>query len=59
MGHASIQMTVDIYGSWLPIRCQGAVDALSAAAAPNGSSGDILLTSEGFQVQQAQRVERA
>jgi len=31
MGHASIQQTVDTYGSWLPIRVAGAVDALGDA----------------------------
>jgi len=28
MGRASIQMTVDVYGSWLPVRASGAVDRL-------------------------------
>jgi integrase len=36
MGHASIRQTVDCYGSWLPVRVPGAVDALSAATAPEG-----------------------
>jgi hypothetical protein len=35
MGHASIQMTVDTYGSWLPIRVPGAVDALADASMPD------------------------
>jgi integrase len=33
MRHASIQMTVDVHGSW-PSRSEGAVDALSANRRP-------------------------
>jgi integrase len=35
MGHASIEQTVDSYGSWFPVRVPGAVDALAEATAPN------------------------
>jgi len=35
MGHASIEQTVDTYGSWMPIRVPGAVDALADAVAPS------------------------
>jgi hypothetical protein len=31
MGHASIQMTVDEYGSWFPAQASGAVDVLADA----------------------------
>jgi hypothetical protein len=34
MGHASIQQTVDIYRSWLPVRLPGDVDALADSTAP-------------------------
>lgn len=33
MGHASIQQTVDTYGSWFPPRFPGAVDALARTLA--------------------------
>lgn len=48
MGHASISMTVDVYGSWLPVKAPGAVDRLAAAAAPDG---DTSVTFEAFEVQ--------
>jgi hypothetical protein len=35
-GHASIQLTVDVYGSWLPVRAAGAVNRLAAATNPDG-----------------------
>ena len=41
MGHTSIAMTVDVYGSWLPIRVDGAVDRLAAATS---GTGDMLVT---------------
>jgi integrase len=50
MGHASIQMTVDVYGSWLPVRAAGAVDRLAAATSPNG---DRMVTSEGSEARRA------
>jgi integrase len=34
MGHSSIEITVDTYGSWLPVQAPGAVDALAAAVLP-------------------------
>ena len=43
MGHASIQQTVDTYGSWLPIRVPGAVDTLADATAPS-NDGHLLDT---------------
>jgi len=36
MGHASIQQTLDTYGSWFPARVPGAVDALAEASSPGG-----------------------
>jgi integrase len=50
MGHASIQMTVDVYGSWLPVRAAGAVDRLAAATSPDG---DRMVTSEGSEARRA------
>jgi hypothetical protein len=52
MGHASIQQTVDTYGSWLPIRVPGAVDALSDATAPDarGHQLDTHGVSKGAEV---------
>jgi integrase len=38
LGHASIQLTVDTYGKWLPMENHGAVDRLDAVATePSGS----------------------
>ena len=45
MGHASIEQTVDTYGSWFPVRVPGAVDALAEATAP-GSLGHQMDTFE-------------
>lgn len=50
MGHASIAMTVDVYGSWLPVRAAGAVDRLAAATCPDG---DTLVTFEGLEARKA------
>jgi hypothetical protein len=39
LGHASIQLTVDTYGKWLPIGNKAAVDRLDAPGAdPSGSN---------------------
>jgi integrase len=35
MGHSSIEITVDVYGSSLPMKAPGAVDALAAAVLPS------------------------
>jgi integrase len=32
LGHASIQLTVDTYGKWLPMENKGAVDRLDKAS---------------------------
>lgn len=45
MGHASISMTVDIYGSWLPVEQPGAVRGLAAALL--GDGGHQMDTTEG------------
>jgi hypothetical protein len=38
LGHASIQLTVDTYGKWLPMGNKAAVDRLDAVASePSGS----------------------
>jgi integrase len=48
MGHASIQQTVDTYGSWFPPRVPGAVDALAESFAPRlGHSMDTRGTLAG------------
>jgi integrase len=40
LGHASIQLTVDTYGKWLPMGNKGAVDRLDEVATdPNDSNG--------------------
>ena len=44
MGHASISMTLDVYGSWLPVRAAGAVDRLAAATNPDR---DTMVTFAG------------
>jgi integrase len=49
-GHASIQMMVDVYGSWLPVRAAGAVDRLAAATSPEG---DRMVSSEGSEARRA------
>jgi integrase len=59
MGHRSISMTVDIYGSWLPIRSEGAVDGLSSATAPDSSVGDTLVTNGAFQALEGRKAEHA
>src|SRR6266545_4685818 len=51
MGHASIQQTVDTYGSWFPPRVPGAVDALAAALA--GGRGHQMDTFEGLEAAKA------
>jgi hypothetical protein len=45
LGHASIALTVDTYGKWLPKGDKGAVDSLDDA--PSRSDGDRLVTSGG------------
>lgn len=42
MGHASIQMTVDTYGSWLPVEAPGAVDRLARTLLGAGENAAIL-----------------
>jgi integrase len=37
--HASIQLTVDTYGKWLPMESQAAVDRLDAQILESGSNG--------------------
>ena len=37
LGHASIQLTVDTYGKWLPMESQAAVDRLDASFLESGS----------------------
>jgi integrase len=44
MGHASVQMTVDEYGSWLPVRVPGAVDLLADAIVSAPSRGHQMDT---------------
>jgi hypothetical protein len=46
MGHASIEQTVGTYGSWVPVRVPGAVDALGDAFL--GTRGHCVDTSEGL-----------
>lgn len=46
MGHASISMTVDVYGSWLPVRSAGAVDHLAASTNPDGDRSVTFEASE-------------
>jgi hypothetical protein len=53
MGHASIQQTVDTYGSSLPVRVPGAVDALADSTAPGVADGHRLDTFEGQEAAQA------
>jgi integrase len=48
MGHASVQMTVDEYGSWLPVRVPGAVDLLADAIVPAPTRGHQMDTSGSF-----------
>lgn len=38
LGHASIELTVGTYGSWLPAQAPGAVDRLADATAPAGKT---------------------
>jgi integrase len=45
MGHSSIQMAVDVYGSWLPVKVEDAVNRLAAASSP--WSGDRMATEGG------------
>jgi integrase len=40
LGHASISMTVDTYGSWLPVEARGAVNVLSPVT-KGASTGNI------------------
>lgn len=42
MGHANISMTVDVYGSWLPVRAPGAVATFAAELL--GSRGHLVDT---------------
>jgi hypothetical protein len=47
LGHSSIQVTVDIYGRWLPTGDKGFVDALDGGGASQGPTdlvGDQLVT---------------
>jgi hypothetical protein len=36
LGHSSIQITVDTYGSWLPVQAPGAVDGFATIEAVSG-----------------------
>jgi Phage integrase family len=56
MGHASIQMTVDVYGSWLPVRAAGAMDRLAASTSPDG---DRMVTSEASEARAAVSRQKA
>jgi integrase len=51
MGHASIQQTVDTYGSSLPVRVPGAVDALGDAVL--GGGGHLMDTRGGAEAAQS------
>lgn len=46
MGHHSVQLTVDTYGSWLPAKAPGAVDSL-ATAVLQGADGSSLVAVGG------------
>ena len=46
LGHASIQLTVDTYGKWLPMGSKGAVDRLDEVAADQSGS-KMVATSGG------------
>ena len=37
LGHASIQLTVDTYGKWLPMQSHAAADRLDASFLESGS----------------------
>jgi hypothetical protein len=39
-GHASVEMTVGVYGSWFAVEAPGAMDRL-AAGVPGAQSGNI------------------
>ena len=46
LGHASIQLTVDTYGKWLPMGNKGAVDRLDEIQ-PAGSGSKMVATGRG------------
>jgi hypothetical protein len=41
LGHASIQVTVDTYGRWLPANRRGALDVLDTPAVTPGLVTDL------------------
>ncbi len=48
LGHASIQLTVDTYGRWLPMGNKAAVDRLHGAETPDsGASGSKVVATSG------------
>jgi hypothetical protein len=49
LGHASIQLTVDTYGKWLPMGNKAAVDALDdeGQTAAEKAAGDTSLSESG------------
>lgn len=50
MGHSSIKVTVDTYGSWLPVQAPGAVDALANAVLRDDSSRVVADGDSGAQI---------
>jgi integrase len=47
MGHASLQTTVDLYGSWLPLEAGGAVAVLDSTRTGNDAGGGTVVVRGG------------
>jgi hypothetical protein len=47
LGHASIQLTVDTYGKWLPMADKAAVDRLDSTPVPEPSGSTMVATGGG------------
>jgi integrase len=45
LGHSSIQITVDVYGSWLPVQAPGALDGFATSVLTDGSG---MVATAGF-----------
>ncbi len=56
LGHASIQLTVDTYGKWLPLEHQGALDRLDPTS--GGASGSKVVAAGGGESTQSVELAR-
>jgi hypothetical protein len=54
LGHASINLTADTYGKWLPLGNKAAVDLLDATSLVE--SGSKVVAAEGLEAEESSQV---